>query len=106
MRQKKGKKKKHAQLGDRVEFALASALHLLPDADHLSPGSFDPREDRIGAFRKLFETRVRVVQEDPGGCSSFVMGRELGTRTRGELSGVSLGWAAGIEQMSPDGRCG
>ena len=74
------KKAKRAQLGNRVEFLLASTFDFLPDPDHLSPRSFDPRKDRVGTFREFFETRVRIMQEDPGGCADLVLERELGMR--------------------------
>ena len=71
------REKKRAQLGKRIEFLLASAFDFLPDADHLSPRGFDPREHRVGMFRKIFEPRMRIVQENAGGCADFVLGREL-----------------------------
>lgn len=70
--------RKHAQLGNCVEFLLMSALDFLPDADQLSSGSFYLNEDRVGAFREFLETCLRVVQQDPGRCTGFVLGRELG----------------------------
>lgn len=74
---RKKKKIKRAQLGNHVEFLLASTFDFFSDADHLSLGSIDCREDRVGTFREFFETRVRVVQEDPGRRASFVLRRQL-----------------------------
>jgi len=68
---------KHAQLGNRVEFLLTGAFDFLSHADHLSLGSFDRGKDRVGTFRELFQTCVRVVQKDPGRRASFVLGRQL-----------------------------
>jgi hypothetical protein len=70
-------KGKHAQLGNSVKFLLASTFDFLPDADHLSLGSFDRREHRVGTFREFFETRVRVMQEYPCRRAGFVLGRQL-----------------------------
>jgi hypothetical protein len=72
------RERKRAQVSNILKFLFTRTFYFLSDADHLSLGGFELREDRVGALRELFETRVRVVQEDPGGRAGFVLWSKLG----------------------------